>query len=145
MTKTRFTVIPAVYLVLQKDGQVLLLQRQNTGYMDGSYGLPAGHHDGGQTIKEGTCREAKEEIGLDLTPDDLTFAHVMHRQANDGERVDFFFTCTNWSGTPSNTEPDKCSDLSWFPMNNLPSNITPIVAQALNSIANNIPYSEAME
>ena len=30
----------AAYLILQRDNQVLMLLRQNTGYMDGKYDLP---------------------------------------------------------------------------------------------------------
>ena len=33
----------AVYLLLIRDGQILLLRRYNTGYEDGNYGVIAGH------------------------------------------------------------------------------------------------------
>ncbi len=143
--KDHFKFTPAVYLVLQQDDQVLLLQRQNTGYMDGYWGLPAGHHDGGQTLKEAMCREAKEEAGIDIMPADLTFLHVMHRDANDGERIDFYFGCTRWAGGVTNTEPHKCAGLAWFPLNNLPANTISVVRQALELIATNINYSESAE
>ena len=44
--KERFKLIPAVYLLLRRDEEVLLLRRANTGYQDGKYGLIAGHLDG---------------------------------------------------------------------------------------------------
>jgi ADP-ribose pyrophosphatase YjhB (NUDIX family) len=141
--KDYFKFIPAVYLVLKKDNQILLLQRQNTGYMDGYWSLPAGHHDGGQTLKEAMCREAKEEAGVNIQPEDLTFIHVMHRhQANDGERIDFFFGCTSWTGSITNAEPHKCSALTWFSPDALPSNLVPSVKHALQHIAAQEMYSE---
>ena len=42
--KERFKLVITVGLVLLNDkGQVLLQKRCNTGYMDGKYGLVAGH------------------------------------------------------------------------------------------------------
>lgn len=37
MSKDRFKLIPAVYLLLRQDNEVLLLRRANTGYQDGKY------------------------------------------------------------------------------------------------------------
>jgi hypothetical protein len=41
MEKTRHTNIPASYLILMKDNNVLLLRRFNTGYEDGNYSMIA--------------------------------------------------------------------------------------------------------
>lgn len=145
MTRERFKVVPAVYLVLRRDDQVLLSQRLNTGHMDGYFGLPSGHHDGGETLMQAMCREAKEEIGISITPDDLTFAHVMHRQADDGERVDFYFTCDVGDREVKNCEEEKCSELRWTSIDNLPENTIPVVRQALLAISKAEDYSETME
>ncbi len=141
---TRFTVIPAVYLIAQRDGKILLLKRAGTTYMDGWYSLPAGHHDGGESLTVAMCREAREEIGVNIAPMDLRFAHVMHREkCNDGERVDFYFACNTWTGDVVNCEPGKCSELFWCDPHALPENTIPVVRQAIASWLNNIPYSEA--
>ena len=39
----RFSLVPAVYLFLERDGRVLLMRRRNTGFADGSYAAIAGH------------------------------------------------------------------------------------------------------
>ncbi len=108
----RFKAIPAVYLFLEQDDKILLLKRANTGYMDGWYGVPAGHHDGGESIKEAMCREAREEAGITVKPEDLIFVHVMHRLANDGERIDFYFKTKSYTGEITNMEPERCSELA---------------------------------
>jgi ADP-ribose pyrophosphatase YjhB (NUDIX family) len=140
----RFKLILSVYLFLIKDSKVLLLRRANTGYEDGKYGLPAGHADGNETARVATAREAKEEAGVDVKPEELKLAHCMHRLQED-ERVDFFFVADKWEGEPKNMEPEKCDDLSWFPLDNLPPNTIPYIKQALESYQQGIYYSEWWE
>ena len=120
----KFKMIASVYLLLIDDQErVLLLRRQNTGYKDGELGLPAGHVDGGESLRVAACREAKEEAGLELDPANLELVHTMHRHCGDHERMDFFFTCRVWDGEPVNTEPEKCSELVWAPMKQLPDDV----------------------
>jgi hypothetical protein len=38
-------------------------------------------------------------------------------------------------------EPDKCSDLDWFPLDNLPDNTSDFVRQAIKKILNGVNYS----
>ena len=87
------------------------------------------------------AREAFEEAGIVVDPSDLTLAHVMHRRHLD-ERVSFFFTAEQWSGTPSNKEPDKCDDLRWCPIDSLPEITIPYIVQAIECYRSDIPYSE---
>jgi 8-oxo-dGTP diphosphatase len=143
--KERFKVIPAVYLVLRKDNEVLLLRRANTGYQDGSYGLIAGHLDGDEAATDAMVREAKEEAGITIDPKNLEFVHLAHRLSRDQvgqERVDIFFEARLWDGDITNIEPHKCDDLTWFPAENLPADTIPFVTSVLNDVANGISYSE---
>ncbi len=39
-----------------------------------------------------------------------------------GEYVDFFVEVQRWRGNMTNTEPDKCSELKFFPLNSIPNN-----------------------
>ena len=141
MPKKRFKITPAVYLVLTKNNNILLLRRFNTGYEDGKYSLVAGHLDGNETFKQAMAREAKEEAGIILNPNNLEIVHVMHRKSND-ERMDIFLTIDKWGGEPKNMEPHKCDDLSWFDLNNLPENTIPFIKQVIKNIQNKIIYSE---
>lgn len=65
----------------------------------------------------------------------------MHRRQDD-ERIDFFFTADKWEGEIVNTEPEKCDDLSWFPLDNLPSNTIPYIKYAIECVWKNVSYSE---
>lgn len=147
MPQKRFKIVPACYLVLIRDNQILLLRRSNTGYEDGNYSLVAGHLNGQETFRHAIVREAKEEAGIILNYNDLKVVHVMHRSSVPNEpdlreRVDVFMAADKWTGEPQNMEPHKCDDLSWFPLDNLPPNIIPYIKQAFAYIKNNTFYSE---
>lgn len=87
-------------------------------------------------------REIKEEIGIDLKVDDISVVHVMQRKGSVDERIDFFMTTRAYSGEISNNEPDKCDDLSWFKLDQLPENIVEYVKVALLNYRNGDRYSE---
>lgn len=137
----RFKLILSVYIILVKDNKTLLLRRKDTGYEDGNYGLVSGHADGDEKATVATCREVAEESGLILKPEDLRLVHCMHRRQAD-ERLDLFFSTDTWEGEPQNMEPEKCDDLSWFELDNLPSNTIPYVKHAIESSQKGIFYSE---
>ncbi len=141
----RHSNIPASYLILMKDNQILLSRRFNTGFEDGKYSVVAGHVEQNETFTKCIIREAEEEAGLILQPENLKVAHVMHRNSHtteNNERVDIFFVARDWSGEPQNLESHKCDDLSWFEIDNLPENIIPYIRQAIDCIKNQIHYSE---
>jgi 8-oxo-dGTP diphosphatase len=126
----RFKLVPESHLFLVRDERILLLRRCKTDYEDGKYSVIAGHMEDGETAREAICREALEEIGIELTPDDLTFAQVVHR-ADRGQRIGLFFSAFRWRGEPRNMEPHKADDLRWFPLDELPDNMVPYVRTAI--------------
>lgn len=139
--KERFTSRVAVYLVLIKHDQVLLTLRQNTGFADGLYSLASGHLDEGEAIKHAMIREAKEEIGIIINPDDLKLVHIMQHKSQK-HYIDFYFQCEHYIGNPLNCEPEKCGDVSFFPKDKLPDNLVGNVSQALEQINIGSNYSE---
>jgi 8-oxo-dGTP diphosphatase len=143
MPKERFKCVIAVFLMLEREGKLFLMRRANTGYMDGLYGLPAGHHDGGEFLKEAMAREAKEELDILINPADLEFIHLVHRPfANDADRLDVYFRCKTWEGEPKNLEPEKCDDMGWFSLKDLPKNLIPKESEVWATIAKNGLYTE---
>jgi ADP-ribose pyrophosphatase YjhB (NUDIX family) len=136
-----------VHLLFFHENQVLLLRRFNTGYEDGNYSVPAGHLDGGETVRMAAQREALEEVGVCIGIEDIIFASVMHRNSDDtpqgtGERVDFFVHIREWQGEPFNAEPDKCDQLRWCNVNALPENIIPYVRQAIQNFRDGVVFEE---
>lgn len=121
----RHTEVVDVHLILRRGGDVLLGRRRGTGYADGLLHAPSGHAEDGEDVLQAMIREAREETGLDLAPDDLRVALVMQHCAPEGEpRMGWFFEAGYGAGgEPVNCEPDKCSQLDWFPLDALPEDM----------------------
>jgi len=142
MIKERHKIVPASYLTLIKNNKILLQRRFNTGYEDGKYSIVAGHVDKGETFTEAIIREVKEEAGIILQAEDLSVVHVMNRNIQNNERIDIFFIAEKWTGNIENKEPNKCDDLSWFDLDDLPDNVIPYIKEAIKHIKNKVIYSE---
>lgn len=107
----------------------------------GLYSLPAGHIDGNETLRAAAVREGKEEAGADLKGEDLELRVVMHRLINR-EYLDFLFVAKKWEGELKNMEPEKCDDLSWFPLDDIPEKTIPYVKEVIRCYREGILYSE---
>lgn len=141
MKQKRHKHISAIFVFLLRGNEILLLRRFNTGYSDGNYGLPSGHLDPHETIRNATAREAKEEVGININPRDLELVLVQHRGSDD-ERIHFYFKAKKWEGEPYNVEPDKCDDVRWFPIDKLPENIILYVKVAIKDYVAGKNYNE---
>ena len=140
----RFHFLVAVHAFFFKEGQVLLSQRKNTGYMDGHWSVPAGHVDSGESIVGAMQREISEEVGLNLFLGDPV--HVMHRLCSPTEeRIDFFFRLDDWLGDPDNTEAEKCEKLRFFSLTTLPKEMVPYIRFALKQVVLGNIFSEYRE
>lgn len=112
--KERFTLKAAVYILIKENDKILLMKRAGSKYMDGFYSLPAGHVDGNETLKQAAIREAKEEINIDLKPQDLDLVLTLHRNSKAGEYIDVFFNIIKYENKIKIKEPSKCSELKFF-------------------------------
>lgn len=123
--RERHAEIVDVHLLLLRGEEVLLARRSGTGYADGLLHAPSGHLEDGEDVRSGMIREAREEIGIELAPEDLEAALVMqHRSPSGRARIGWFFVARYGSGgEPVNREPDKCSELGWYPLDALPDDM----------------------
>ncbi len=119
--------------------EVLLALRKNTGYRDGEYELPGGHVDAGEDLMHAMIREAKEELTIDIKPEDLKIVHILHHY--NGDRINFILTTDKYEGTLAIGEKDQCEKLEWFSVNNLPTNIIPKIKKSIEEINEGIFYS----
>jgi 8-oxo-dGTP diphosphatase len=140
--RERFKLDCSVFVFLARDGKYCFLQRTGTGWKDGFYSLPAGALESGETLISAAIREAREEVGVTLQPDQLRLVHTMHCRTEGNEWVGHFFMAESWKGEPSLLEPDKHSNLTWAFVSQPPSPLLPYVQQALEAIMHNQRYSE---
>ncbi|MHB8913578.1 MAG: nucleotide triphosphate diphosphatase NUDT15 [Minisyncoccota bacterium] len=103
-----------------KDGQLLLGKRiGKTG--SGTWCLPGGHFEFGESLTAAAARELEEETGLKAT--DLEFVQIINQPLDDRHYVHINFLAQKWEGEPQVTEPDKFSEWRWFDLSSLPENI----------------------
>ena len=131
----------AVHLILEHNNEFLLLRRYNTGYEDGNYSVIAGHLNGNETIKEAMIREDLEEANITIDDKHLKIVGVMHRKDGD-ESIDYYLYTNKFSGNIRIMEPNKCDDLAFYKLDNLPDNIISYIKTALYNYKNNIIFSE---
>ena len=133
----RFKSVICVDTLFMKDNKVLLMERMNTESDDGYFELPGGHLEENEDLFDAMIREAKEELLIDLSRDDLEIVHVMHHYT--GLRLNVIFTCEK-DIDPKIGEEDKCSNLIWSDIDNLPINTTDKVKKIIDNILNNKYY-----
>ena len=136
----RFKLPVGVFVMLRQENKVLLQLRQNCSF-SGSWGFVGGHLDGNEQIKLAAIREAKEEVGIDIEPEDLILKTICH--SNKGaEYLQFYFECHKWFGKIENKEPHKCECLEWHEWNNTPENTCPYLKEAIGKIDAGISFYE---
>lgn len=138
----RFTLRAAVFLLLIDGDKILLARRFKTPYKNGEYNFVSGHLDGNETVINTMIREAKEEADLDLLPKSLRVVHTMHRISADYEYIDFYLTADKWTGTAKIMEPDKCDDIGWFKLDNLPKNLVVYNQKFLEYYKRGVSFSD---
>jgi 8-oxo-dGTP diphosphatase len=119
------------------------MRRANTGWHDGDYDLPAGHLDGNESGTAATAREAAEELGIKVDPKKLLFRVLTHGIFSDKkEYYNIAFAAEEWQGEPRINEKDKCDAFDWFPLAQLPTNLTPSSRRIFEAITAGRPYVE---
>ena len=141
MSNERFKMHTTVALLLIKNNKVLLMKRCNTGYMDGYYGMVSGHLEQNESLKQAIIRETKEEIGVNIKAEDINISSMIRRGNNDNY-FNFFLTTNKFEGEPSIMEPNKCEELLWCDINNLPENTIVAEKRDIYNYLNNIIFDE---
>lgn len=131
--------------VLPRGGEVLLLERKNSGWMDGWYTFPAGHVEHNESPLACAIREAREEVGVVVDRADVRFVQVISKPLREPDRLSFFFLVERWSGEPRNAEPEKCGGLLWSSLGNLPTNLIPLLRKPVEALLSGLAYDESME
>lgn len=137
--------IVGVHLHLQDEhGRILLgLRHPDSAYAGNTWHFLAGHCEREAAI---SClvREAKEEAGLIIEPDDVELVHVVHLIDSPGARprIGLVFRARSWSGTPEILEPDRCVEWRWWRPQDLPAEVVPYTRLAIDGILAGRLYSE---
>lgn len=146
--KERYKTCSSVEMLIERENngktEVLLQLRKNKDWMNDFWDFSAtGHIEEGETVTESAIRETKEELCIDINKNNIEFVSVNHN--NFGEFGVYYCFCLkvkSYNGEIKIGEPDKCAELKWFDIENLPDNIISVRKSALEDYRKGIIYNE---
>ena len=102
-----------------KNGKFLMAQRYGA-HGEGTWSLPGGHLEFGESIEEGAAREVLEETGMHIKNPQILV--VTNDIFDDEKHYVTIWVKSLWkSGEPTITEPDKFKNFVWHTLDDLPS------------------------
>ncbi len=119
-------------IIRDADGRIFLMRRGwKSRNESGSWALPGGSVDFGETLENAVRRELSEEFGVavEITQKYMTYDHILPEAGQHWIANVFIARITE--GTPQIKEPDKCSEIGWFAPDALPS---PVAKMSLPGI-----------
>jgi 8-oxo-dGTP diphosphatase len=125
-------VCPSVNVFVIDGSKVLLGRRVNTGWMDGFLCPFGGHVEAHESPTAAILREIQEELGVKVKASDLEFVCVAARNTAPTEYAAYEFAIKNKNYHFVNAEPEKCSELVWADMHNLPDDMVEDFRQVIN-------------
>lgn len=135
--------LSSVYLIIRNEkNEILLQRRQGTKLWPGFLALPAGHIDEGENTYEAVIREAQEELGIEISINNIIDTFVVNRRNKSLlPYYDIYFEINNYNGKIKIQEPEKCSELVWYDENNLPEDMIDFEIEAIKNNQNGIKFS----
>ena len=109
-----------VAVILMRGDKILLGKRQGS-HGAGTYSVPGGHLEFGETV--GTCakREVMEETGIAISDPLFQGGFTNDIFAEEGKHYATLFVVSRHNvGVAHNLEPEKCEGWEWYSLDNLP-------------------------
>lgn len=105
---------------------------------EGTWTMPGGNIEYGETFEEAGIREAKEETGIDVK--DLEVICVQTDKNEYAHYISVGMVAHSFEGTPKAMEPDEIIKWEWFSLDNLPQNIFTPSKKTIECYLNNKFY-----
>lgn len=132
-------------VMLLRDGKILLGQRHadpekasSELHGEGTWTMPGGKFEFGESFEEGAKREVREETGIEL--DEVKVFCVNNDRSTDAHFITIGFLSESFQGEPKVMEPDEIVKWEWFDLNNLPTPLFLPSAKAIENYRKNTFY-----
>src|SRR5574341_1327379 len=121
-------------LIVDEQGRVFLARRGPLAQNEvGCWEFPGGSVEFGETLADALRREIFEEYGVEIEVGDLLDV-VDHILPGEGQHwVSPTYRCIIRAGIPVIREPEKCSEIGWFPPDAVPGELSVITQRNLLS------------
>ncbi len=118
MVEEKAPIARCVAGALVRDGKVLLVKRApNMRFYPDVWDLFGGHIEGEESPEDALCREAVEELGIEIES-----CHQLGTFQDPVEPAEVMvFAVTAWKGEPVNAAPDEHTDIGWYSADELPA------------------------
>lgn len=135
--------LSAVYLIIKNEqNEILFQRRQGTKLWPGFLALPAGHVDTGENVYDAVVREAKEELNITISIENIIDTFVVNRRNKSiPSYYDVYFEIDSYVGNIIINEPEKCSELKWINIEDLPEDVIDFEKVALLNNKKGIKFS----
>jgi 8-oxo-dGTP diphosphatase len=125
-------------VMMVRDGKVLFGRRHSDPakadselHGEGSWTMPGGKLEFGESFEEGARREVKEETGMDLGSAEVIC--VNNDKVSDAHFVTIGLFSEDFAGDPKVMEPDEIVEWQWFGLDAPPSPLFFPSAEILNN------------
>lgn len=136
----KFEVSLKARLILQNHGRLLLLKQTKPN--GGNYSLVGGTIEQKEYAARTLIRESWEEAGIKLEKSDLELVHVLHKRSPKEHRIVLYFRAYHYKGLPESKELKKFENVEWWPLKELPKNLTATVRYVLKAYNAGQLYSD---
>ena len=109
--------------ITNEAGELLLIQRLREPEA-GAWGLPGGKIDFGEKAEIAIVREVQEELGVTISLTGLACFSEIINGGDDRHWVSPIFSAKIVSGEPKLMEPEKHGGWGWYPLCDLPQQVT---------------------
>lgn len=113
-------------VLILRDGKILLGKRHSDPEKassllngEGTWTMPGGKLDFGESFEDGAKREALEETGITLNKAEVI--SVSNDIVDTAHFVTIGMFCDDFSGEAKVMEPDEITEWQWFDLKNLPA------------------------
>jgi 8-oxo-dGTP diphosphatase len=127
-------------LLVDEHGRVLLTLRKLAPEA-GCWSIVGGKLEYLETLHDCALREALEEVGLAISIEGLLCVtdHLLPHESQHWVSPAYLGRVAN--GRAKNCEPGKTSQVRWFPIDQLPPNLTMTARNAINAYTRQFPHS----
>ncbi len=121
-------------IIIDKQGCLFLARRGPKAKNErGLWEFPGGSVEFGETLAQALQREIQEEYGIEISVGKLVDVvdHILPQEHQHW--VSPTFICEITTGVPSIREPEKCTEIGWFDVDQVPNELTQITRANLEN------------